>query len=66
VIEILIEDLPFKVFVRYSEMVSFAKNLIKMFKDKKICFPKLDTMNFLTNSKTKVIEQRKILIEDLL
>jgi hypothetical protein len=56
VIEILIENLPFKIFVRYSDMVKFAKELIKTSKDINISFPKLDTMNFLTNCKTKVIE----------
>lgn len=46
-------------------MVNLEKEMKKMFKDD-LLIPNLETNNWFTNHKTKVIESRKLLIENFL
>ena len=64
IVEITVADFAYKIFIRYREMVDLEKEMKKIFSDLK--FPHLETRNFITNHKTKVIESRKLLIENFL
>ena len=64
IVEVTIADFAYKIFIRYREMVDFEKEMKKLFSNLK--FPKLETRNWFTNHKTKVIESRKLLIENFL
>lgn len=64
IVEVTVADLAYKIFIRYREMVDFEKEIRKFFSELK--FPELKTLNWFTNHKTKVIENRKLLIENFL
>ena len=64
IVEVTVADFAYKIFIRYREMVELEKEMKKNFSDLK--FPKLETRNWFTNHKTKVIESRKLNIENFL
>lgn len=53
-----------KLFLRYRELVELQKIVTEFYPSVEL--PKLPTSNWLTNLTAKVIESRKILIEDFL
>ncbi len=67
IVEVTIADFAYKIFIRYREMVDFEKWIKKFFcNDNNLKIPKLGTTTWATNHKTKVIESRKLLIENFL
>ena len=64
IVEVTVADLAYKIFIRYSEMVDLEKEMMKFFSELKLT--ELKTFNWFNNHKTKVIENRKLLIENFL
>ena len=64
IVEVTVADLACKIFIRYREMVDFEKEMKNFFSELKL--PELKTLNWFQNHKTKVIENRKLLIENFL
>lgn len=65
IIEVIVNKQRLKIFLRYSELVQLQEIISEQYK-KKVDLPKLSTSNWYSNSSTKVIEMRKILIENFL
>lgn len=62
--EIAFKDFNRKIYVRYSEMIDLYKLVKKHYKN--IDIPKIANNHWFNHRKTRIIESRKILIENFL